>query len=238
VAVVRSRLEFGYEHEMVEPARNWLLGQGLMVKEEFPVPWGICDLVACQLDPEKVESRLALGQRRPIGSLLRISLLTHLPDADRTSRGATLRHLAKVVGPYVDESRLEEELGKLAALKHVQRTRSGSYQRLNGWWPLHSRLLAIELKISRVPEAIAQARSHKAFTRESYIGLPMEKAEGVMANGMGDTCHEAGIGLLGVANSGCAVLISGERDSHSPDPVLEMHAVERFWRPYLKGSAA
>ena len=39
-------------------------GQELMVKREFPTPWGVCDLVGCSLNELKVRKRLLLGQRK------------------------------------------------------------------------------------------------------------------------------------------------------------------------------
>jgi len=38
-----------------------------MVKPEFSLPWGICDLVGVKLDPIKVKRRLSYGQTRPVG---------------------------------------------------------------------------------------------------------------------------------------------------------------------------
>ena len=59
---------FAYEQQMAAPATAWLAGQGLMVKREFPTPWGVCDLVGCSLNERRVRRRLALGQRKPLRS--------------------------------------------------------------------------------------------------------------------------------------------------------------------------
>jgi len=45
---------------MAPPVMRWLRRNGLMVKPEFSLPWGICDLVGVKLDPIKVKRRLSL----------------------------------------------------------------------------------------------------------------------------------------------------------------------------------
>ena len=52
-------MPFNYEHEMVKPAERWLRSEGLLVKREFPLPWGICDLVGCSFNKKNVKKRLA-----------------------------------------------------------------------------------------------------------------------------------------------------------------------------------
>lgn len=79
-------MAFVYEQEMAAPAAGWLAGQRLMVKREFPTPWGICDLVGCSLNERRVQRRLSRGQRKLLRSQLRVHLLSLIPD--RSSRRA------------------------------------------------------------------------------------------------------------------------------------------------------
>jgi hypothetical protein len=117
-----------------------------MVKPEFSLPWGVCDLVGVKLDPRKVKRRLSYGQRRPIGPVLRLLILSRIPDFD-SGRSIGLAKLAKELSHNVETGVLLRELDALIRDRFVRNTKRGSFQKLNGWAPLHFRIVAVELKL-------------------------------------------------------------------------------------------
>jgi len=227
---------FEFESEMTKPVEDWLINQGLQVKREYPTPWGICDLVGCSLNKTKIRKRLKLGQRQPIGSQFRVLLLSYIPDIDQ-QQVVSFSGLYKDFANFLDESYLEKELSRLIKDKFVQEVRTGFFQKLNGWFPLHKRIVAVELKLARISEVLSQARSNLEFTDESYVGLPFNRAKELFAKRENRGLMEKGIGLLGIGQEGVKVLLRSRRRNES-NQVLKMHCAERFWRTYPKGNLA
>jgi hypothetical protein len=50
---------FRIEREMAAIGERWLQSQGMTVKREFPMPWGICDLVGITFNRAKLQRRLS-----------------------------------------------------------------------------------------------------------------------------------------------------------------------------------
>ncbi len=217
---------FGLEKWMTIPALKWLTATPMLVKWEFRTPWGICDLVGVELSQTRVAARISGGQKTSIGPPSRVALLQLIPDAS-TGRTTDVESLRS----QIDEpsSIFERDLRSLCQRRFVVRHDDGGLQRLTGWAPLHTRIVAIELKLSRIDEVISQARSHTAFATESFIGLPTEKAVRLASSERANQLREAGVGLLAVDPDAASVLICPAGRS-TPDPVLQMHCVERFWR--------
>lgn len=227
---------FKFESEMTEPVEDWIINQGLQVKREYPTPWGICDLVGCSLNKNQVRKRLRLRQRQPIGSQFRVLLLSYIPDIDQ-QQVASFSDLYEHFVSFLDESYLEKELSRLIKDKFVQEVRTGFFQKLNGWVPLHKRIIAVELKLARISKVLTQAKSNLVFADESYVGLPMDRAKLLFNNRQKRKLVERGIGLLGINKMGVTVLLRS-RFSGNSDPILKMHCAERFWRNYPKGNLA
>lgn len=230
-------MTFSYEHEMLEPATQWLRNQGLMVKAEFPTPWGICDLVGCSLNKTKVKKRLALRQTKPIGSLLRVHLLSLIPD--RLDGGTvSAADLHRAFAGYLDKDRIGCELERLIRDRFVEPADSGTFYKVNGWMPLHRRLVAVELKLSRVEDAFHQAVNNLGFADESYIAMPTQTAKRLAAR-KGDTRFtNNGIGILAIDSSGCEIILKAVPRKEHEDIVAQEHAVERFWLAHVRGSEA
>jgi hypothetical protein len=231
---VHSKSGFQLEREMLDSARNWLIQQGLLVKEEFNIPWGICDLIGVSLSQKRIQQRLNLGQRDSIGPPQRIALLNRIPDSE-SGRSITATRLMREFEGIFMESELRRELDRLSEGGFVRGVRSDSYQKLNGWVPLHRRIVALELKLSRVEEACAQAQSHLRFATHSYVGFPRELALRVTkSKRRADFVHE-GIGIVGIERSNCEVFLRPRHQiSHQKDNVFQMHCVERFWRTMIR----
>jgi hypothetical protein len=198
------------ESEMTPAVAAWLGGHGLVVKREFSLPWGVCDLVGAGLNASRVEKRLELRQRRVIGPLSRVSLLLVLPDVE-SGRGVTLRKLSEMFEGFFSADEISSELAVLEANRFVYRRGTSSFQKVNGWMPLHERMIAIELKRERVDEALCQARRNKEFTWESYVGLPASVAERVCNTKKRYDFEAAGVGLLGVDSGAVEVLLEPRR---------------------------
>jgi len=218
---------FALECEMSVPVRRWLKNQGLDAKDEYVLPWGICDLVGLSFDQERVNKRLALRQFRAIGPPHRVDLLFQIPDAE-TGKSISIRQLQKLV-PMLPADAVEHELQKLAQNGFVVQPRKGSFQKLNGWLPLHNRIVAVELKLSRTLQVLGQAASHRAFASESYVAMPTKVAERA-AETRRNEFDAAGVGILAVTRSACKVLLPPSDFGVPVHPTLQAHCAERFWR--------
>lgn len=211
----------------------WLRGQGLVVKREFTLPWGICDFVGAALDPDRVQKRLALKQRETVGPISRVGVLLSLPDTEGSEAGMGLCELEARFGGLLSEAELRSELAVLARRNFV-RTNGGLFQKVNGWIPLHKRLVAIELKLDRVDDVLCQARKNKEATWESYVGLPMAVAERVQVGKKRVEFEAAGVGILGLSGRKAEVLLPARHCGTRDSAVLEVHCIERFWREGLE----
>jgi hypothetical protein len=228
-------MRFDYENQMVEPAEAWLKSKGLMVKREFSTPWGICDLVGCSFNRHNVKKRLRLGQVKPIGPHFRVMLLSHIPD-EAENRPITAHRLVTRFSDFFDEAQVMLELDRLQRDRFVQRTPSGSFYKVNGWAPLHKRLIAVELKLSRITEVLHQAIGHLEFADESYVGLPMATAKRLIAAKRKMEFIQAGVGILGIDATKCRILLKSGPSKNDSDGVIQAHCVERFWRTSARGS--
>jgi hypothetical protein len=228
--------EFRFESEMLQPAKDWLKNLGMSTRAEFETPWGICDLVGVSFDEEHVDARLRQRQRQPLGPPSRIALFCQLPDVG-TGTFKTIARLERELSAWFSPEEIRRELDRLESWNYVIRPQRNGYQKVNGWLPLHKHIIALELKLRRVSEALMQAFSHTRFTRSSYVGLPESVAERVVLGRRADF-EALGIGLVSVSAGGCDVLLEPSNDGHLLDPVLEMHCVERFWRSRITGSSS
>lgn len=219
---------FSLEREMTEPVEQWLQSQGMHTKREFSLPWGYCDLVACEPDCVQVGKRLELGQRASIGGFQNVFLLLNIPDENRKN-GITLERLRMILHSTEDE--VAKQIQSLIRKKFVYRTSTGSFKSRNGWKPLHQRLVAVELKLKNITEALIQARSNKGFCSESYVGFPTEIANRIVNGKRRIEFEEAGVGVISVTHEECKILLPA--NDRSPDTFRETHSVEKFW-PQIK----
>ncbi len=220
-------MSFRFERELLAPVRRWLEARRLAVKCEFRLPWGYCDLVACELDARRVKHRVALRQTKRIGSLLRVAVLLRLPDQG-TAECTDAESLVSEFDGVLSADQLARELRILEQRRFVVRTEAGGFQRLNGWHPLHREITAVELKMTRVAEAFEQAQAHLAFADKSFIALPRDAAARAAHSQWTDALSLSGVGLLAVDRSRCQVVIESLGRT-SKDIPLQVHCTERFW---------
>ena len=204
-----------------------------MVKGEFYTPWGICDPVGVAFDRKRVSKRLRLGQKQPIGPLIRLEILNAIPDAE-TGHSAIYEELEHAYRDLITPSQLRSEIEKLITGKFVTVSERGTLQKVNGWAPLHTRVVALELKLNRVEEALGQAISHQAFAEESYVGFPTGLAERIATSPRSARFLAEGVGIVSVGKSRCHILLRPGTRRHLISPTLQMHCVERFWRTRAK----
>jgi len=223
---------FRYEREMGSAAEAWLRSQGLLVKREFSVPWGRCDFVGCALHKLRARRRLRLKQRTAIGHIERVALLSRIPAAERR-KSISRQALYRLMGDLIDEQEINRELLRLHQGHFVRFTRRGNLQRINGWVPLHRRLVALELKLERIEDALRQARDNTEFADESYVGLPLDVAYQVARGRKKQAFTDTGIGILGVSREQCRVILKARRQTAQPDNPIQVHCTERFWQDWL-----
>lgn len=229
--------KFLRESDMTPLATSWLTNQGFQVKQEMSFPWGISDLVGVSFATKQVQKRVALKQRDAVGSVFRIELLLSLPDVNE-GKSLSLSKLLKKFAGLISADELSAELEVLAQKRFIRVDGKGAFQKMNGWMPLHDRLVAVELKMDRVDDALSQARKNKELTWESYVGLPTTIAERVLKGKRRADFIAAGVGLLGMGIRGVQKLLSPKKVGERSTPAIEIHCVERFWRTQFTGNLA
>lgn len=220
---------FRLEAEMAAPVIRWLRRGGLTVKEEFLLPWGVCDLVGVKLDAARTKRRLSYGQTRSIGSITRLLILARIPESD-SGKSISFQRLARDLSAHLSVDDLAGQIDSLVDGRFVIRPRRGFLQKVNGWAPLHSRIVAVELKLSRITEALSQATSNTAFATASYVALPTRRALQVTRSRKADIFTQRGIGLLAVSQHACRELISPNGSNAHSNEIIQSHVTERFWR--------
>ncbi|MCC7144630.1 MAG: hypothetical protein IT349_21225 [Candidatus Eisenbacteria bacterium] len=224
---------FDHEHEMTNTAVRWLGREGFAVKHEFSTPWGVCDLVGVIYDEERVAQRLAYGQKRPISSIARAAALLKIPDVE-SGDALNLAQLRSRL-PGFSPTLIRSEVDRLIVDGFVHRQPCGSLQKRNGWAPLHTRLVAVELKLRRIEEAMRQALRHLGFASESYVALPAQAADRVLARPERWARYlEAGVGVLRLTPQTCRVSIRSTESCELVDPAIQLLCADRFWTPHLQ----
>lgn len=220
---------FEREADMTPIVSGWLQATGLTMRSEFTSPWGICDLVGAQLSVRRMAHRRELRQNQPVRSITAAAVLLRIPDQE-TGKSVRLSTLVRTCSPSIPESIVRDEVNRLILQRFVREGRGG-LQRANGWAPLHRRLVAVELKLNRIDEAMRQARSNLGFADQSYVALPDKQALGVWSRPRRwRDFVNAGVGVLAVGRTDCAVLIPARRNDALLDRVIQFYCVERFWR--------
>jgi hypothetical protein len=224
---------FKAEADMAKPVKRWMESLGLLVRSEFISPWGICDFVGLSFSKIKVARRLALGQKCPVTSMARAALLLRIPDVE-SNKCTTLADLIAECAPAIPTEIVTTETRTLIKDKYLVRD-GDRLQKVNGWMPLQKRLMAVELKVKRVEQAILQAQNNLGFASESYVGLPAQLANRIAGSNRRNEFLKLGIGLLAVTSGSCRMLILS-RPEISGNPVFQFCCVEKFWREATRGN--
>jgi hypothetical protein len=219
---------FKREAEMLPPVARWMQQERLLTKAELLTPSGPCDLVGVRFWPDQVKLRLSNRQTRPIASLTRAVILQMIPDV-ADSRSIRLASIAKAFEGMLPAEAILAEVERLVRDRFVVR-RGTLLQKINGWVPLHERIVAVELKLTRIEDVLSQAKCHLSFADESYVGLPEDVAARVESRASRwDRYWQLGIGLLAVSNSRCRVVRPSHPSVVSQDQALRMYMADKFW---------
>jgi hypothetical protein len=221
---------FKREAEMAPSVARWMTRENLLTKAEFATPFGICDLVGVTFRPDRVAHRIRLRQTRPIASFTRASILQLIPDVD-TGRRIKALSVFKTLAATLPGDIIAAEIERLVRDRFVVWRGKTCLQKVNGWAPLHRRIVAVELKLARVEDALAQAKAHLAFADESYVGLPAAIAARVHETPTRWARYwDLGVGLLAVTKSQCRILRPSSPLPTSQDEALQIYIVDKFWR--------
>jgi hypothetical protein len=221
---------------MSQPVVRWLRSFGLVVKAEFAAPWGICDLVGLSFRQQSVKHRRRLRQTQPITSISRAAVLLRIPDVE-SGQSISLKALAKDYSSSMTRDEIEDHASRLIADGFVTRNTCGELQKRNGWFPMHKRLVAVELKLNRIEEVLFQAQNNLLFAQESYVALPKDVAVRVSERrARWAPFFDSGVGLLSVTKRSCNVLIRPTRQPLADDNLIQFCCVEKFWRTHSRCS--
>lgn len=221
---------FKRESEMTPSVVRWMKLSGLQTRQEFITPWGSCDLVGVTLNSKHVDYRLQLKQNKSISSITRVALLLRVPEVE-TTKSISLDRLKKDFVPIIPEEIVVAEVERLIRDRFVLKNDRGRLQKRNGWMPLQERLVAVELKLSRIDEAFQQAMSNLGFAQESFVAFPMRTAVQIAkASSKWSRYIHEGIGVIGVRKRSCHVLVPSTPMHAIPDPAIQLYCVEKFWR--------
>ena len=231
---------FERESHMKPIVRAWMESKGLTVKEEFPSHVGICDLAGCRLRRAAMAARVREGQLKAIGPLVRVHIWEHIPN-DGEHRTVSVAALVSLHHGLLSHERVLQELGRLEQRGFIRRTSAGTYQKVNGWHPLHARLVAVELKLRDWQNALRQAARYFVCVDESYVALPEEQVDVALGADGGALFRKSGVGLLAVTGGGRVRTVMKSywrrrRTRSERAPVT--HAAERFWRDAARGRTA
>ncbi len=227
---------FARESEMAASASGWLTARGLVVKSEFVSPWGICDFVGVRFNETNVAHRLSYRQTKRVASITRAALLLEVPDVE-TGHSISLKRMVRNCAPAIPEEIVIKEVQHLEADGFVRRGPRGQLQKLNGWVPLQESVVAVELKLARIDEAMHQARQNLGFADESYVGLPSDVARRVAATSTRwSEFFDDGVGLLSVGKSRCTVLIQARKSPDRTDEAIQLYCVDKFWSGRVRGN--
>ena len=222
---------------MRAPVEGWLESQGFLTKTEFPLPWGICDVVGVQLSETHAKRRVNSRQTKPVSSLELIQLLNSIPS----EKAIALTRLHSMLATSRSTSEVNDALQRLKKQRLVSFPRSNYIQKHVEWTPLYERIVAVEMKLRKVRVALAQARAHLMFADESYVALPSDLAGRLSNSDRRQEFMDLGVGLISVAKEGVGVVLVPDTPPPSPTGLgrlFKAHCAERFWRMWFTGNAA
>jgi hypothetical protein len=163
------------------PSHTWLL------LEEQQMHSRIADLAVVRLDVGAMRARAKANLLRP----LRLQELRAL-HALRPDRGASVAVIAEQMRS--SRPRAQVILRELDAEGFVSREPTGTYRRLAPAISLAQRIIAIEAKRDDPRSALRQARSHRAWTDETFVAF--DAAYAARFRKLDRDWRQLGIGLV------------------------------------------
>lgn len=233
IVIRRRRKELRLETQLEASVWKWLRGLAEITVDQFQTPWGIADLFAVKCDIDRALMRRDMGQDVASTSDQDVMVLLAIPEL--TSGGRTdERSLARRFSYLLGDTKVRAIIAALKRRKLIKVDGDGAIYRNTPWLPYHKQMWAVELKLQRVDEALAQAKRHLKITPFSYVGLPPQIAERTAESAKAEKFRESGVGLLSISATECSALIEPAGQSTCVDPVYAVAAAERCWGTYLK----
>jgi hypothetical protein len=174
-----------------------------------------------------------LNQVRAVGHIRRVALLECIPSQGDIS----LRELLRKSSHLFSNDELQKELKQLEADHFVCSSEHDRYSRFAPNCSDENLIVAVEVKLSKIEEVLAQARANLAFADQSFIGIPIANAERLTNLERHKGLISSGVGLLGVERGRCEVLIGSGGDKSKTNPAVRAHCIERFWRTFIDNGA-
>lgn len=214
---------------MTPLVNNWLMARNLTTVAESGVFGGYCDLVGYEPDEDKMLERIKDRQKTPISSYLSHAILSMLRDVD----WATTNAIYSEFRDYYDESEIRSQLRQLSSRRMILLGKD-SVSLAAKWYPMHKRIVAVELKLNRITECFEQAVANGLVATESYVAFPKDVADRIADNSRKYAKYlDKGIGLLTVTPNDCKILIGATPSFLSGLPVIQGQVSEKLWRYYI-----
>ena len=162
-----------------------------------------------------------------------MTVYSMLPDKHQDAVGATVRNLRRRLkrrGGNALADALDSVLARLERQNHVVQAEDGSWFKLNGWWPLHASLVAVELKLNQPARVCEQARNNRRFAVQSFAALPASAVDRMRESTV-RMFEEAGVGLLAVTERACRQVVRPPA-AKPQDRDEQTLMVERLWRDH------
>jgi hypothetical protein len=180
------------------------------VHTEFRVGSVIPDILAVKRDV----SPLSSGSRLRGLTSLDCAVLAALSQVTATTSKALADRL------YSRNERIKFVLARLESRKLVTLLEADQYEFCHSAFPLCTELVAVEAKLSRWRDALAQAQSYLAFANQTFVALPLTTIDRHFLP-IVDECQMYGIGLISVHEADVDVVI--------PARFAEQDSADWFW---------
>lgn len=233
IVIRKPPKELRLETQLESSVWKWLRELGDIAVDQFQTPWGIADLFSMKCDLDRVLMRRDMGQVVACSNDQDIMVLLSIPEHAVGAR-TEVRQLVKKFSYLLGEAKVHSIVTTLKRRKYILVDSDGLISRNTPWLPYHTKMWAVELKLQRVDEALAQAKRHLKITPFSYVGLPPKIAERTASSDKAEDFRVSGVGLLSVSATECSVLIEPAGSQTCVEPVYAIAAAERCWGTYLK----
>ena len=207
-----SAAMFRWETDLAAPVLVWCRREwpNSSVGEEVNGEWAAPDIVV-GAPSLLLPAALALTEREQVSLALDIDQRRLFSREELLARSCLTwgRYRREILDPLVRRGVLEET--------------KGGWRRIKSLSPLHSRLIAIELKLTDWRKALAQARSYTLFADFAYVALPAAR---ITTAALAAFAEQREVGLLAVG-AGVEVVARPCRQRYH-DQVLRQLVMERL----------
>ncbi len=212
------------EQSLVELLETFFQYKGYLTAKEVSAGYGRADLVLGKLNRNKCKIRKSHNQLQPLFKEYFFEVLRNMPDIDHSERPIHIDDLINNIS-FSENSLKYKILNYLENNRYIHKIDNDYYYKVNGWVPLTSEIVAIEVKLSNWKRAFLQANRYKSFADKVYVAMPESKAHLVNI----DLLKKHGIGLyVFVCPSKVIEVLQAEKTSESI-PDKRNLVSEYFW---------